>query len=238
MIYLIYGNKHEEIRDKVRSIVDAQVTKKPDALHFRITSENWRETNLEEVLGSQGLFVQKYIVVFDHLLREKEVDDSLFEKLTEFSQSEHIFIFSEGELTKEILKKIEKKAEKVQDISKANVEKEKSFQIFSLADALGSRNKKELWVLYQKALLADVSAEEIHPILFWQVKSMLAASNTSSPDEAGLSPYVYGKAKRYAAGFSQEELQKISSKLVTLYHDTRRGMVEFNTEMERFVLGL
>lgn len=238
MIYLIYGNKHQEVRNKVRSIVDAQIAKKPDAIHFRITNENWKSTNVDELLSGQGLFVQKYIVVFDNLLREKDIDEVLFEKMKEFSESNHIFIFSEGELTKEILKKIEKRAEKVQDISKEKIEKKQSFQIFSLADAFGSRNKKELWVLYQKVLLSGVSAEEIHPILYWQVKAMLSASVSVSAEDAGLSPYVYSKSKRYASGFKEGELQNISSKLVALYHDTRRGIVEFDTALERFVLGL
>lgn len=239
MIYLIYGNKHEEVRKKVRAIVSAQIAKKPDALNFRITTENWKETNLEELLSSQGLFVQKYIVVFDHLLRADDIGEELMPRLKEFSESEHIFIFSEGELTKEILKKIEKKAEKVQECSEKKMQREeKPFQVFSLADALGSRNKKELWVLYQKAMLSGLEPEEIHRILFWQVKAMLGAMQTDSADEASLNPFVYKKSQGFARNFSGPELQSLSSRLVNLYHEARRGAVEFDSEMERFILGL
>jgi DNA polymerase III delta subunit len=241
MIYLIYGNKDEEIREKVRSIVATQVHKKPDALQFRVTRDNWKDTSLDELLGGQGLFVQKYIVVFDHLLREKgedEREETLLKRLTDFAESEHFFIFVEGDLTKEILKKFEKKAEKIQELSFAEKKLKEKFNIFSLADALGGRNKKSLWVLYQEAIMAGVVPEEIHPILFWQLRAMLASSQSRSALEAGLSPYVYSKASRFADNFSNEELRNLSSKLVTLYHDTRRGLVEFDTEMEKFILAL
>ncbi len=241
MIYLIYGNKNDEIRDKVHSIVATQVAKKLDALHFRVDRENWEKTNLEELLQGQGLFVQKYIVIFDHLLKEKgeeQRDEALLGRLADFAKSEHIFIFAEGELTKEILKKFEKKAEKVQEISNAEKNGKEKFNIFSLTDAFGNRNKKNLWVLYQKALMAGVIPEEIHPVLFWQVRAMLASSRSHSAVESGLNPYVYNKAKMFAGNFSGEELRKLSSKLVTLYHDTRRGRVEFDSEMEKLILAL
>jgi DNA polymerase III delta subunit len=238
MIYIIYGNKDEEVRKKVRAIVSVQVLKKPDALNFRVSEENWVQTNLDELLSSQGLFVQKYIVVFDHLLRSDEAGETLLSRLSDFAESEHIFIFSEGELTKEILKKIEKKTEKVQECSEKKAEKEKAFNVFSLADALGSRNKKDLWVLYEKAILAGLEPEEIHRILFWQAKAMLSASRSDSGEEAGLNPYVYKKSASFAHNFSKTELQGLSSKLVELYHNARRGIVEFDTEMERFILAL
>ncbi len=238
MIYLIYGNKHNEVRAKVRSIEGAQITKRPDALSFRVTEENWKDTNLDELLGGQGLFVQKYIVIFDHLLRTDETSDALFERLKDFQNSEHIFIFSESELTKEILKKFEKKAEKIQEISSVKEKKEEKFNIFSLTDALGRKDKKELWTLYQKALLSGVSAEEIHPILFWQIKAMLGAVSAGTPAEANLNPFVYKKAQGFARNFSQGELQKISSNLVDIYHHARRGIVEFDIALERLMLGM
>ncbi len=236
MIYLIYGNNSDKAREKVRSLVDAQIAKKPDALHFRINSQNWANTNLEELIQSQGLFVNKYIVVFDHLLRDKEAGEILISSLLELGESEHIFIFLEGELTKEILKKVEKRAEKVQEISQAEKQSVKEFNIFVLTDALGMKNKKDLWVLYQRAIEEGSEPEEIHGILFWQVKAMLASLNASSPEEAGLKPFVYQKSSRFAKNFKKEELHAMASRLVEIYHDARRGIVEFDTALERFIL--
>lgn len=238
MIYLIYGNKGDAVRKKGRSIVDAQIKNKPDALHFSVNEENWKDASLDELLGGQGLFVQKYIVIFDHLVRANGIGEILLPRLKEFQESEHIFIFTEGEMTKELIKKFEKKADKIQEISEAKEVKEQKFNVFSLTDALGRKNKKELWTLYQKALLAGVSPEEIHPILFWQTKAMLGAVVSGSPAEAGLSPYVYTKSQTFSKNFSILELQKISLQLVDVYHNSRRGLVEFDTALERFILGM
>ncbi len=238
MIYLIYGNSHQKAREKVRALVDAQIVKKPDALSFRITTENWKDTNLAELIQSQGLFVSKYIVVFDHLLREEGSNDTLLEALQELAESPHIFIFLEDELTKEILKKVEKKAEKVQEISEAKKPEAKGFNVFLLTDAFGMRNKKDLWVLYEKAIVSGVEPEEIHGILFWQTKAMLASVQANSPEEAGLKPFVYQKSSRFAKNFKIEELRELSSRLVSIPHDSRRGLIDFGTALERFILGV
>jgi DNA polymerase III delta subunit len=236
MIYLIYGNQTEKVRNKVRDIVSAQIAKKPDALSFRINTESWPEANLEELLSSQGLFVQKYIVIFETLLRHTDAGETLLGRMNEFSESEHIFIFAEGELTKEILKKVEKRAAKVQEIATPKKEVREAFNIFALADSLGRRDKKELWVLYEKAIASGKTPEEIHPILSWQVRAMLGAEQSESPEEAGLSPYVYKKAQSFAQNFSRDELTHLSSQLLTIYHDARRGMISFDTALLQFIL--
>ena len=80
--------------------------------------------------------------------------------------------------------------------------------------------------------------EEIHGILFWQVKSIVLASRTKSATEAGLNPFVYSKAKSFAENFNQQELDKILEDIVRLYHDAHRGLHDFETAMEIFILSL
>jgi len=58
--------------------------------------------------------------------------------------------------------------------------KGREFNIFALTDALGARQKKDAWILYQKALGAGLSAEEIFFKIVWQVKSMLIAKKTKN----------------------------------------------------------
>ena len=112
------------------------------------------------------------------------------------------------------------------------------FKIFALTDALGARDKKALWTLYRKAVELGKVPEEIHGILFWQVKSMVLAARSKSAGEAGLNPFVYGKAKRYAENYSGDELKAMLEKLVTIYHDSHRGVCDFETAMEIFLLGI
>ena len=75
-----------------------------------------------------------------------------------------------------------------------------------------------MWVLYQKAKMQNIADEQIHGILFWKVKSLILSA----------------KSQHY----SQEELKKLLNKLVSLYHNTRKGIHEMDSAMERFILGI
>src|SRR5687767_5316113 len=94
----------------------------------------------------------------------------------------------------------------------------REFNIFAFTDALGAKNKKEAWILYQKALAAGVSAEEIFFKVAWQVKTMLIAKRTKSADEADMKAYPYSKAKGFLKNFKPGELEKLSLEIVIGYH--------------------
>lgn len=194
---------------------------------------------MDELLGGQGLFHNKMIVQMDGLLKNKEIKETIVDNLKEMKESENVFIFIEEELDKITLGKFEKKAEKVQEFEPdVPKETEGKFKIFSLTKALGRRDKKQLWILYSQAKRAGVSDEEIHGILFWQIKAMLLASKTKSAKEAGLNPFVYSKSSGFLKNFSENEVQKISSDLVTIYHEARRGRYELFSALEKFVLSI
>jgi hypothetical protein len=112
------------------------------------------------------------------------------------------------------------------------------FNIFSLADALGERDRKKLWVLFQFALRQDISSEELAGVFFWQLKSMVVSRETKNANEAGVSPYVFQKSKRYNKNFSPEEELRMASKIVVLYHNAHRGLVDFEKGLEKFILGV
>jgi hypothetical protein len=112
------------------------------------------------------------------------------------------------------------------------------FNIFSITDAFGRRNKKEAWILYQKALSSGISAEEVFFKLFWQVKSMLIILKTTNIAETDMKPYPYDKAKGFLKNFSKDELEKLSADLVGGYHRTRSGQGGLNTLIEKIFLGL
>ncbi|MCR4279298.1 MAG: hypothetical protein NUV78_01005 [Candidatus Zambryskibacteria bacterium] len=112
------------------------------------------------------------------------------------------------------------------------------FNIFAFTDAIGSRNKKEAWVLYQKALASGMVAEEIFFKVFWQVKTMLLASRTKSAEEADMKAYPYSKAKGFLKNFKEGELEKFSEDLIKGYHEVRRGNEETETFVEKMLLKL
>ena len=229
---------------------DGLLKKKPDAAFFRVTAENWNQVNFEEYLAGQGLFNDKYIVFLDNILEETTIKDYILEKLPEISKSANIFIWLERKIAKPVADKIKKNAEKAQEFLETSekgrdfsVEGGKTFSlgefnIFSLADAFGRRDKKNLWTLYQKATMREIPAEEISGVLFWQLKSMILAEKSKSAEEAGIKPFVFSKAKAFARNYKEDELKNISSELVSIYHDSHRGIGDFETALEAFILGI
>ena len=238
MIYLFYGQDIERVRTKADGVVDSLLKKRQDASLFRLNSDTWQESAFDEYVGGQGLFVQKYIVVLDRLFEKKEIKEYVVDRLKVLKDSSNIFIVLENTLDKATLAKFEKNSEKIQafDEEKESEDKKPDFNMFAIADALGARNQKRLWTLYQQALRHDVVSEELHGILFWQIKSMLLAVESKDAKEAGLNPFVYTKAKNYSKNFTLPELKKISSQLIKIYHQAHRGEVDFGNALEKFFL--
>jgi DNA polymerase III delta subunit len=169
--------------------------------------------------------------------------------MKEFKEADHAFVFVEYSPKAPTKKLITKFAEKVWDTSEAEkgdgqmgakkfVQRKNEFNIFALTDALGERNRARLWTLYQKALMQGSEPEEIHGILFWQVKSLLAAAQSKTAAEAGLKPFVWSKSQGFLRNYSLDELKKISSKMVGLYHLSRIESLDLEDELEEFVLQL
>ncbi len=160
MLYFLYGKDTQKSRKKLHSLLDLLFKKKPNASFFKLDLDSFKEEKIEELLFSQGLFEQKYIVQLDSLFEDKEISKLLVDRLEDLQKSENIFICIENKISKPVLKKIEKFAAKVQEFL---LKKEgrtfatqngdfsiNDFNIFDLATCFGNKNKKDLWVLYQK----------------------------------------------------------------------------------------
>jgi DNA polymerase III delta subunit len=105
-----------------------------------------------------------------------------------------------------------------------------------LAEALGKRDRKNLWVLYRRALLEDISPEEIHGTLFWQAKSIILARVAKSAKEAGIKDFPFSRAKTYANNFSEKESGELLSRLINISHDSRRGLSDISLALEELTL--
>lgn len=235
MIFLIHGSDFEKARGKVRELIADLQKRKPNAEVFRLEDEMVSVGKLDELSGSQGLFERKYIVFADNVFRSEEAKEIVLGKLKALADSENVFIFLEDELGKTDLKELEKFAEKVQQFSGV-VKKEKAFNIFSLTEMLGRRDKRGLWILYQKALAQGLAPEEIHGVLFWQIKAMLAAVLVKTAAESGLKPFVFQKSRAFAKNYSVAELKNLSSKMVAVYHNARRTGPNLDIALERLIL--
>lgn len=254
MIYFIHGTDIDKAKAKARDLVDSLRKKKPDASFFKIDADNWNPAAMEEYVGAQGLFENKFIILVDRIGEDKVRREELIDAVGMMAESNNIFIILEGKLDKVSHGKIEKKAEKTQEFALAGAGVEDGgfagkksgkggaagakddFNIFALGDALGRRDKKQLWVLYRQAIDAGKSPEEIHGTLFWQVKSIVIASRAASAGDSGLAPFVYSKSKGFAANFLASELTKLFDDLISISHDARRGMHELEVGLERVLL--
>ncbi|MEK7461616.1 MAG: hypothetical protein AAB586_00900 [Patescibacteria group bacterium] len=116
--------------------------------------------------------------------------------------------------------------------------KDREFNIFTFTDAVGSRQKKQSWVLYRKALSTGISAEEIFYKLVWQIKSLLIASKTKNAGEADMKTFPYNRARSFLKNFKINELEALSESLVVGYNSVRRGKEEMETFVEKILLNL
>ncbi|HEU5114869.1 MAG TPA: hypothetical protein VFT82_03830 [Candidatus Paceibacterota bacterium] len=238
MLYVIYGTDIEKAREKSHALFDALREKKPDAAAGTMRADEVTPDRIEELTQTQGLFENKQIIFMDRTLEVPETRDLVVDRIDAIKESPNIFIFFEGKLTKEVLKKLEKRAEKITEYAASDEKKKEGGSFFALADALGARDKKRLWSLLREALDQDAAPEEIHGILFWQAKSLALAASAPSAAAAGLNPFVFGKAKRYASNWKPEEIESLLSKLVYMYHEAHRGQVEFEIELEKLSLDI
>ncbi len=217
MIYFFHGTDTDKARTKAHELIDSLRKKKPDAAFLNINAENFNAAQLQEYIGGQGLFSNKYIVFLDRLCEKKEVKTEFIDTLKEISESENIFIPLEGKIDKATATKIEKKSEKTVAFDLKEIEKkEEDSNVFELANAFGRKDKKELWMLYREYVDKGSAPEELHGILFWKAKTMLLAGGNG-----------YWK---------QEELLSFVDGLITVYHEARRGNHEFETGLEAFLL--
>lgn len=237
MLYLIYGTDTQKSRKKLHELLDLAKKKRPDAELFKITTENWSEGQLDELLISQGLFEQKYTTVLDNLFEKKDFKDFILDRLEGMRDSEQIFLMLEGHVDAPTVKKIEKHAKQVQEFAKAEGKKP-AYNIFSVTDGLVQKDKKKLWISYVDFVGKGIAPEEIHGIFFWQVKNMILASRAKDMKDSGLTPYAYKNALTGGRRYKTEELLSMSSGLVHMTHKVRQGEGDLGIMLEKWVLNL
>lgn len=237
MFYFLYGSDTHKSREKLHDLLDLAKKKRPEAEVFKINTENWSDGQFDELLVSQGLFSQKYTTVLDNVFENKEIKSYVLERLKEMKESEQIFLLLESSVDATSLKKIEKYAEKVQEFEK-KAEVKKDINIFAIGDGLINKDKKKLWVKFIDLISNGIPVEEIHGILFWQVKNMLIASKAKSAQDSGLSPFVFKNALTGSRNYRTEELVKMSGDLVDMTHRVRSGEGDLEIMAEKWILSL
>lgn len=233
MLEVYFGNDTDAVRKAVQ--VRSASLKQASIEMSSIDIDNYTPGILADAVGANSLFGVELGFVLDTPSDEEVFNEEVMNHLAEMAESNHVFLIIEGVLLAPAKKKFAKHATTVEEFKKAASER---FSTFSLADALANKNKKQLWMLLQEARLAGESAESIIGILWWQLKALRLALQTSTPEEAGMKAFPYNKAKRSLPKFKDGELNQLSITLLGVYHDGHAGLVEIDDALEAWVLHL
>jgi DNA polymerase III delta subunit len=234
MLYVIHGTDTSKVKKKATQLVEMLQQKRPDASLFKVNKESWYPDFFAETIPAISLFSPKNIVVMDSLLEDDTIAEMVFQNLDELKNTEHVCILIEGKLTKEYIKKVTAKAEKVEEHNKTEApQKREAPQTFALADALLQKNKRKAFEVFQKLRAEEVVGEEIHGVLWWQFKSLYLVLNSKSAGEADLNPFVYSKCKSVEKNWSVDLVAKTLDSLVDIYHKAHRGEVDLLVELEK-----
>ncbi len=239
MFYVLHGADFSKRNQKVLQLTETLLSKKPDTLLVKIDANEVGSENLDEFILGQGLFEQKLIIVLNGFIDSKERREEILEKAETLASSENIFITNDEEISPKIILELGEHAQKIQEFSiKGGVINK--FNVFALGDSIGARDRMGAWVNFLKSVEYGAEAEEIHGIVLWQLKSIALAKSAQGDSDklkkAGVSPFVAGKAIRYSKNYTESELKKSMSNLVTLYHDSHRGILELGSGLEKFIL--
>lgn len=236
MLYVIYGKDREKGRGRFRQL-RGDLLKNCGEERVVIEGELTKEF-LHGAAASPGLFSDKILFVFDCVFDKKTEQETLLEHANELRLSPNIFLVFEPELDKKIGEDIKATKAEVEEYAPKKTDYRPDFNIFSLGDALGKRNKKELWVLYQEARSNGLSEEEISGTLFWAVKNLALMKDAEGGDDAGMSPFVAKKSREFAKNYTKNEIINLSRILTSTYHEAHRGGEPMDIALERFILNI
>lgn len=231
MIFLVSGNREER-----KTYIHTHITKAggDPAKAIRISDADINDTQSFEdlVFEQSGLFGDIEYYIITDLARSLDIKNTL----GRFQQSPHYLFFSEESVTKPITTSFEKIGATIQVFEKEEVEKKDGRNtIFILADLLGARDKKNLWMNYQQ-LLSFTSVEEIIGILQWQLKNMLLIYRHPS-GVASMKPFVFAKTQKHTTHYTEAEVRALLFALTKAFHsrDTHHTL---EIQVEEIILGL
>ncbi|MEK7104979.1 MAG: hypothetical protein AAB868_02980 [Patescibacteria group bacterium] len=219
MIYLFCGddskNKHASYENFLKSPPNGRAGIPSDIEVFYIGKNDFDPVQTESFYSGSGLFFTKCVVVFTNIFEKEETLDFVLEKLDLMSRSDNYFVFLEGKLNKPILDAF-KKARAEINVFEAPKEKTEKFNNFLLTNALGDRDKLNLWIYFRQAIENGVEMEPLVGVLFWKAKDMLL--------------------KKDFRKFSETELKNFAAKLSYLLPEARKDGLDAESVFEQFLL--
>jgi DNA polymerase-3 subunit delta len=127
----------------------------------------------------------------------------------------------------------------IADIDKL-VEKNEEGNIFSITDAIGSRNRRNVLILIDNYIKDGGVPLVLFATIATHVKNLMAvkASPSASPTDLGINPFVKMKCTSQAKNFTNEELETLFDMVIDLDRKMKIGQVGQQEAIEVLVLSL
>ena len=233
MLRVFFGNDTIKVRREAFTELDN--LRKEDVSVTILEPNNYEPGVVTEAVSSQSLFGGNQVYLFDTPSQDEKFYEEVTANLAAMKEQKDVFIVLEAGLLAAEKKRFEKYADTIEEYKAAAAER---FNSFSLADALSKKDRKSLWILFHEAIFSGIPVEELVGVLWWQLKTLRLASLAKSAAEAGLKDFPYQKAKRSLSKFGEGELEKMSSSLLVLIHNSRLGHYDIDQALERWILRL
>ncbi|MFW0871328.1 MAG: hypothetical protein ACKKL4_02650 [Patescibacteria group bacterium] len=233
MLHIFTGDDFATIQKKKSALLSSLYTKRPSAQIINLKSDHPEVLPvLQEHTASVGLFDSKSIICANSLCAENEIKQYLLSNAPLFHESKNAFILYEQLLSKKEITSFTKHGAIVYE---HNAHKQVKDNLFYLADLLCAKNTRALWTALQKEFLNGVAPEAIYGILVFQARSLHLAKTKNRAD-SGLSDFVYNKAHK--SSWSATQAQSLHIRLVSQYHESRRGGLDLSCRLEQIILSL
>lgn len=199
---------------------------------IRFTSESWSSDAYEHALGATSLFGSAQVIILDGVDEHARIDMKDVLERARDTQTLCTYIGDPDASTIELIKEYSMEV----FVFALPVQKKQDTAVFAFSDAVGIRDKKKAWLLFEGLAEKGAVAEEIHGTLFWLFKNIKIVHDGLSEKESGLHSFVYKKALSHAKKYSPEDVNMKLTQLVNIYAAARRGEQELMIGLERFVL--
>lgn len=238
MIKFYVGEDTYNARKLLREEVELARKESPYALYVRFDETSFDPESVHDAFSGGGMFNPWNILIFEDISEHADGESFYENLLPQFIGTEHRVYILEKKLTKKILEKFKDKAiiseftpPKKREIAQNN---------FAIADAIGAKDKKNIWVEFEKARRSGRATEELHGTIFWAFKSLYICG-TMQKEEAlasGVKEYTFRTYKNYSKNYLVNDLKKILTQLKEMYHDAHRGEGDLGLALERMLLSL
>lgn len=237
MLYIIVGEYEKRIKE-IEKILDTNREEGDKVL--RLEGSEFDALPVEDSIAQESMFGDKAIYILSGITDTATRLEKFTDNLAGFVSSENIFILHEDKIAKPVQTACKKAGGEIIEIKKEEKGKRRAyedepFNLFLLTDALGKRDKKNLWILYRQAADQGAPIEEIHGLFNWQVKNMIMVQVEKG--NPGMHPFLYQKTAQFARNYTLEELRALSLELVRIFHERETG-ISMEIKLEEFILAL